>query len=171
MSRRRASKDAKVIVTAGDQRVEFGFGVDFYGSGDEATTELVFAGYGATSIEAGYDDYASLDVKGKLAVVFDGTPDGMDPNLFSSDRRSSSRGSHGVSPKAALAHEHGALGVIILKGADFTASKDNAASPFDSRVASASRERFVLDYLEDDRPIEVELTAASADKLEDLLGL
>ena len=31
---------------------------------------VVFAGYGVTAPELGYDDYAGLDVKGKIVVVF-----------------------------------------------------------------------------------------------------
>jgi Zn-dependent M28 family amino/carboxypeptidase len=35
---------------------------------------LVFAGYGVSAPEAGYDDLASLDLKGKVAVFITGTP-------------------------------------------------------------------------------------------------
>jgi hypothetical protein len=37
-------------------------------------TNMVFAGYGINSHELKYNDYAGLEVKGKLVVVFDGYP-------------------------------------------------------------------------------------------------
>jgi hypothetical protein len=38
---------------------------------------MVFAGYGLDAPQAGYDDYAGLDVAGKIVVVLAGTPDGL----------------------------------------------------------------------------------------------
>jgi len=39
--------------------------------------DLVFVGYGLTVPEQGYDDFAGLDLKGKIAVVFAGSPASM----------------------------------------------------------------------------------------------
>jgi hypothetical protein len=36
--------------------------------------DLVFAGYGLTIPEAGYDDFQGLDVRGKLVVILSGAP-------------------------------------------------------------------------------------------------
>jgi hypothetical protein len=41
--------------------------------------DVVFAGYGITAPEFGYDDYAGLDVKGKAVLVFDHEPQEDDP--------------------------------------------------------------------------------------------
>jgi Zn-dependent M28 family amino/carboxypeptidase len=38
---------------------------------------LVFVGYGLKVPEEGYDDFAGLDLKGKIAVIFAGSPAGM----------------------------------------------------------------------------------------------
>lgn len=38
---------------------------------------MVFAGYGLDAPAAGFDDYAGLDVAGKIVVVLEGTPDGL----------------------------------------------------------------------------------------------
>ena len=38
---------------------------------------MVFAGYGLDAPQAGYDDYAGLDVRGKIVVVLAGTPEGL----------------------------------------------------------------------------------------------
>lgn len=42
--------------------------------------QFVFAGYGISSSELKYDDYAASNVKDKLAIVFSGTPDGDNPH-------------------------------------------------------------------------------------------
>jgi hypothetical protein len=42
--------------------------------------EMVFAGYGISSAELKYDDYAVSNAKGRVAVVFAGTPDGDNPH-------------------------------------------------------------------------------------------
>lgn len=44
------------------------------GSSGLAETSLVFAGYGMTQAEPAYDDYAGLDVAGKVVVVLTETP-------------------------------------------------------------------------------------------------
>jgi aminopeptidase YwaD len=40
----------------------------------EVTGDVIFAGYGATLPDAGYDDYAGLDVRGKIVLALDGAP-------------------------------------------------------------------------------------------------
>ena len=53
------------------------------GSAD-VEAEIVFAGYGIHSPEKGYDDYAGLDVKGKIVLIADGFPQalqGVDPSI------------------------------------------------------------------------------------------
>lgn len=70
------------------------------GSAD-VKAEMVFAGYGIHSPEKGYDDYAGIDVKGKIVLIVDGMPDGME----------------GVNPstdlKIAAAREQGAVALIL----------------------------------------------------------
>jgi len=41
---------------------------------DFENKELVFAGYGFTAPEFGWDDYKGIDVKGKMVVILDGEP-------------------------------------------------------------------------------------------------
>jgi hypothetical protein len=40
----------------------------------EVTGDVVFAGYGATLPDAGYDDYVGVDVRGKIVLALDGVP-------------------------------------------------------------------------------------------------
>lgn len=45
----------------------------------DLTLDVVFAGYGITAPEMGYDDYAGIDVRGKAVLVFDHEPQEDDP--------------------------------------------------------------------------------------------
>jgi hypothetical protein len=49
----------------------------FSASGDH-TGEMVFAGWGISAPEIGYDDYAGIEAKGKFVLCFRGTPDPAD---------------------------------------------------------------------------------------------
>jgi hypothetical protein len=66
---------------------------------------LIFAGYGASEPKLGYDDYAGIDVKGKIVVIVRGAP----------DKFSSSVSAHTMNAAAILnvAADHGAVGVLI----------------------------------------------------------
>jgi len=66
---------------------------------------LVFAGYGVSEPALGYDDYAGIDVKGKIVLITRGAPDNF----------SSSVSAHTMNPTTILktAADHGAAGVII----------------------------------------------------------
>jgi hypothetical protein len=67
--------------------------------------QLVFAGYGISQPKLGYDDYAGVDVKGKIVIVTRGAPDSF----------SSSVSAHVANASTILktAAQHGAVGVII----------------------------------------------------------
>jgi Zn-dependent M28 family amino/carboxypeptidase len=66
---------------------------------------LVFAGFGVTAPDQHYDDYKSLDVKGKIVVIAQGAP-----NFPSSIKAHYSAGE----VKAKIAADHGAVGVIAI---------------------------------------------------------
>jgi hypothetical protein len=54
--------------------------IGFSSNGAVAQAGLVFAGHGITASDLKHDDYANLDAKGKVAVVFAGSPDGDNPH-------------------------------------------------------------------------------------------
>jgi hypothetical protein len=65
--------------------VEFTVGEDwmplgFSNNAGLENVEAVFAGYGISSAELKYDDYAASAVRDRVAVVFGGTPDGDNPH-------------------------------------------------------------------------------------------
>jgi hypothetical protein len=65
---------------------------------------LVFVGYGMKDATLGYDDYAGLDVRGKIAVVLFGSPKGMDSEV----------GAHLRSEQSRVAAEHGAVALVAV---------------------------------------------------------
>ncbi len=77
----------------------------FTGAGD-ITAPVVFCGYGISSEEAGYDDYANVDVNGRIAAIFKYNPKWKIEEKAWPD----------VTPrvKAAVAKSHGAIGIILL---------------------------------------------------------
>ena len=53
---------------------------------DVRDAELVFVGYGIQAPEYDWDDYAGVDMNGKIAVIMNNDPD-WDPDLFAGERR------------------------------------------------------------------------------------
>ncbi|MBM3759236.1 MAG: M28 family peptidase [Acidobacteria bacterium] len=74
--------------------------------------EMVFAGYGITSSEHHYDDYAGLDAKGKVVVVLRNEPQDLDEkSVFDGKNRTQHAN---LENKAVNAKLHGAVGLIVL---------------------------------------------------------
>lgn len=72
--------------------------------------EAVLLGYGVRAPEAGWDDYAGTDVKGRWVVAFDGEaprPAGIEPQAWSKACASEA--------KAAAAARAGAIGLVLLQ--------------------------------------------------------
>jgi Zn-dependent M28 family amino/carboxypeptidase len=88
------------------------FGEDYLPSAQAAqaqlslTAPLVFVGYGINAPERGRDDYAGLNLKGKIVVFLSGAPSG-----FQTEERA-----HYASPatKRAEAAQRGAIGTLIM---------------------------------------------------------
>ena len=78
----------------------------FFSGSASREAEVVFAGWGISAPEAGYDDYAGLDVKGKFVVCFQGSPDPANTALIPYNR-------HLVRQK--VAREKGAAGLFYVQ--------------------------------------------------------
>jgi Peptidase family M28/PA domain len=78
----------------------------------DVTGNVIFAGFGITAPELNYDDYAGIDVRGKIVLIFDHEPQETDPrsifNGTGNTRYATSR------VKVLNAQNHGALGVLIV---------------------------------------------------------
>ncbi|TCS07508.1 M28 family metallopeptidase [Caulobacter sp. BK020] len=70
------------------------------------TAPLVFVGYGMVAPERGRDDYAGLDVKGKIVVVLSGAPSGLQTEIRAHYSN--------ANVKRAEAARRGAVGVLTL---------------------------------------------------------
>jgi hypothetical protein len=88
------------------------YGVGFVSSGDpfhtdaKAEGQLVYVGYGVTAPGEKYDDYAGLDVHGKIVVYFSGAP-----KSFANDLRAHYSASLVKQDNAAI---HGAIGTLTM---------------------------------------------------------
>lgn len=105
----------RITLRRGGREEQFGYVKDFIGGFPRETTvsaPVVFAGYGITAPEFGYDDYTGVDVKGKIALVFDHEPQENDPksvlNGVGNTRHANSR------LKVINAQKHGAVGVLLV---------------------------------------------------------
>jgi Zn-dependent M28 family amino/carboxypeptidase len=99
--------EAKTTLKLNQDYVPFSFS----GSGT-AASQLVFAGYGATATEFGYDDYAGLDAKDKIVVVLRYEPGGF---IAMSGNQAATAHSQ-IITKAINARNHGAKGMILVNG-------------------------------------------------------
>ena len=75
--------------------------------------DVVFAGYGITALDLGYDDYAGVDVRGKIVLVLSREPRGADPD--SPFRRPDAYHYSERSHKIINAREHGARGILLVE--------------------------------------------------------
>ncbi|MFW5725172.1 MAG: M28 family peptidase [Bacteroidota bacterium] len=62
----------------GDEKISYSAPADYYpgASSDNGSVkaEVVFAGYGISAPELGYDDYNDIDITGKIVMIASGTP-------------------------------------------------------------------------------------------------
>ncbi len=87
--------------------------INFSASG-EVSGNVVFAGYGITAEEKGYDDYAAIDVTDKIVIVLRYEP----PGFTKDDNRKRRRYTHHANliSKAINARNRGAKAVILVQG-------------------------------------------------------
>lgn len=101
----------------------------FTGDQFDATSGLVLAGFGVVSTELKRDDLAGLDLKGKIVVIFNGQPDGVDAAAWK----------RATSPQARAMNifGHGAVAMIV-------GNAGSAAQPFPTIANYLSRRRVSL---------------------------
>jgi hypothetical protein len=112
----RLKSDNRCAVQVADRKHELKIEKDFvpfsFSASGQVAAPVVFAGYGATADEFHYDDYAGLDVKGKIVVVLRYEPSGF----------AAKSGDHGLTQhsqlitKAINARNHGAKALLIVNG-------------------------------------------------------
>jgi Zn-dependent M28 family amino/carboxypeptidase len=83
-----------------------------FSSSGEIGGPLVFAGYGASAEEFGYDDYAHVDVNGKIVVLLRYEPAGFSEKSGHAGLTEHSQ----LITKAINARNHGAKAVLVING-------------------------------------------------------
>ncbi|MDF2179291.1 M28 family metallopeptidase [Aliiglaciecola sp. CAU 1673] len=102
----------KLTLAGPEGQISLSYPKDYITSGSVAFSlahlqgEMVFAGYGIVAPELGHDDYAGLDVKGKVVVLLSGKPESFP----------SEEGAHfgSGSEKSRHAIANGAIGMITI---------------------------------------------------------
>ena len=129
-----ADEGAMSWTGANGRRQALVFGTDYIPTANPAKAEtivsapLVFAGRGIVAPQFGVDDYAGVDVRGKIVAIFAGSP-----TRFPGEERA-----YFASPatKAQLAAARGAVGIVMLdapragpRQRDFAATAKGYATP------------------------------------------
>jgi len=78
----------------------------------DITAPVVFAGFGITAPELGYDDYATMDARGKIVLIFDHEPQEDDPHSIFNGTGNTRYATARV--KVMNAQAHGAVAVVIV---------------------------------------------------------
>ena len=78
--------ECSLVVIRDGKELALTYGKDFAMAGDplraetSVTAPVVFVGHGVTAPEAGYDDYAGVDARGKIVVLLQGAPASLPHN-------------------------------------------------------------------------------------------
>ncbi len=83
-------------------------------SSDSVSGEVVFAGYGISAEKLNYDDYAGLDVNGKIVLTLRYSPAANDPHSNFGEYEP-------IRYKALQARQHGAKALLVIADADSAA--------------------------------------------------
>jgi len=105
-----------LLLQNGEAKTELQVNQDYvpfsYSGSGVVNSALVFAGYGVTAEEFGYDDYAGLDVKDKIVLILRYEPAGF---IAKTQKQGPTVHAQFVT-KAINARNHGAKGVILVNG-------------------------------------------------------
>ncbi|NMB80359.1 MAG: M20/M25/M40 family metallo-hydrolase [Ignavibacteria bacterium] len=127
----------------------------FTGSGN-ITASTAFCGYGLSQPELGYDDYAGIDVKGKVVLVFKYNPKwDVDGKVFNSGN---------PREKAIVAAKHGAIGILFVS----FPNDQEPQKPIGSVINGAGEQMIEFPELHIDLPVANVLFDGSGYSLKEL---
>jgi hypothetical protein len=111
----RAGKSNRLAYANGEAKTKLEMERDFcpssMSSNGAVSGQVVFAGYGITAREYGYDDYAGIDVKGKIVLVLRHEPQEYDDNSVFGGKVYTNHAQ--IESKAVNAKHHGASALIL----------------------------------------------------------
>lgn len=147
----------QIVIDCAGKRHDLAYGRDFSGSFPHPASicaPVVFAGYGITAPEYGYDDYAGLDVRGKVALIFEYEPRAHDPaSPFNGTGNTVHASPH---RKALNAQQRGAAALLVIPA-------PNRKRPF--RPARGGRAQALADG-----EVRIPMFTLSAEAAESLLA-
>ncbi len=109
--------------------------VEFSPNAEVVNAPIVFVGYGIVSGELKYDDYADLDVKGKVILAFDGTPEDSPQSPFAR---------FNAMAKALIAKEKGAVGLLLISREAKLSDDRIAQFKYDQTLGEAALPTFII---------------------------
>ena len=123
----------------GELRLHRDFTPLTFSSAAEVVAPVVFAGYGVTATEHGYDDYEGLDARGAVVLVLRRVPrEGAPGGPFGSDSAHAT-----FAAKVANAEAHGASAFVFVNNVE----GDGGEAPGTPRAASIrAKHRFCLSF-------------------------
>ncbi|PYT20928.1 MAG: peptidase M28 [Acidobacteria bacterium] len=104
-----------LAIARGVTRQTLKYNADFFGGSPfelSVDASVVFAGYGITAPEFGYDDYAAVDARGKIVLLFEHEPQENDPHSIFNGIGNTRHANSLV--KILNAQKHGAVGVLLV---------------------------------------------------------
>lgn len=117
---------SSAVLRRGDEQIKFEYGsdflpsADFFASSSTLSGPLSFVGFGINAPELRYDDFADIDLQGRIAVILPGAP-----ARFNAVQRAY----YGALPeKYANVIRRGAIGLIVAETPD-------ADAPWEKRIA------------------------------------
>jgi hypothetical protein len=132
----------RVVATTEQGEITLSAGSDLrvFGFSDTGTTEaeVVFVGYGITAEEYDWDDYAGVDVQGKVALMLRYEPGRDDPESIFGGEESTEHAM--FTTKARNAFEHGAVGMILVTGPLHTSQAEDFRPGLGLRLAPPEAE-------------------------------
>jgi len=108
------------LSSGGEDAQEFAPGIDFEWEPStiaaQAEAELVFAGYGIEATAKGYNDYAGLDVRGRIVVVMDKFPGHADTSSKAYKKLGRTLNEEAISTqqKRLTAQRQGAVALVVV---------------------------------------------------------
>lgn len=104
--------------------------VGFSPNGEITDKGIVFIGYGISATEQNYDDYKNLDVRGKVVIAYDGTPDSGNPR--------SPFLRFNAHSKAKIAKDKGAVGLLLITRESNLENDNLAGLKYDQTTGEAA---------------------------------
>lgn len=165
------------ITAAGSEAVSLKAGEDFQpqqaGGPGAANGEIVFAGYGISAPDLGYDDYAGTDVKGKIVLIVRREPQQQDKDSKFNGTETTEHSY--IATKLRAARENGAAGVLLVNDrlTAPTAEQDELSQP--SGFGAASRDQMIpfahIARAQADRLLKASPVVAGDKKLDNLAAI